>query len=56
MRRAVELTDVHNVAFVFQYGGFVVIDVQVIGRGEDRHDGWESVCFCLAIHTIPIGC
>lgn len=38
MRTTIELSNVHNVVLVLEDGGFVVVDVEVVGRGEDRHD------------------
>lgn len=53
MRRAIELPDVHDVALVFQDSGLVIIDIKVVGGGEDGHDGRKAGRFCLAVHAIP---
>ena len=54
MRTTIELSNVHNVVLVLEDGGFVVVDVEVVGRGEDRHNRWESCSLCLSVHTISI--
>lgn len=52
MRRAVELADIHYVALVFQNSSFVVVYVQVIGRGEDSHDRGETCRLRFAVHPV----
>lgn len=52
MWRTVELSDVHNVVLILQDCGFVVVDVEVVWRAEDRHDTWESSRSGLPIHAI----
>ena len=52
MRRAVELSDVHNIVLIFKDGRLVIIDIQVVRSGEDGHDTWESGGASLAIHSI----
>jgi hypothetical protein len=52
MRSRVKLPDVHDVALVFQDGGFVVIDVEVVRGGEDGHDRGKTCGLRLPIHTI----
>jgi hypothetical protein len=52
MRRAVKLSDIHDIALVFQDGSFIIVDIQVIGGGEDGHDGGEPCRLRLAIHSI----
>jgi hypothetical protein len=54
MRGAVELSDIHYVAFIFQNGGFIVIDVKVIGCRKDGHDRRKARCSRLSIHSIAI--
>ena len=52
MRGRVELPDVHDVALVFQDGGFVVIDIEVVRGREDGHDGGETGSLRLPIHAV----
>ncbi len=52
MRRAVELPDVHNIVFIFQYGRLVVINVEVVRRREDGHDTWEPSRPSLTVHPV----
>jgi hypothetical protein len=52
MGRTVELPDVHNVAFILQNSRFVIIHVEIIGSGENGHDGGKTGCLGLAIHAI----
>lgn len=52
MRGAVELPDIHDVAFVLEDGSFVVVDIKIVGGGEDGHNGWKPSCFRLSIHAI----
>lgn len=52
MRCAVELSDIHDVAFVFQHRCFVVIYIEVIWGREDGHHGWKSGRLGFAIHAV----
>jgi SepF-like predicted cell division protein (DUF552 family) len=52
VRRAVELADVHDVVLVLEHGGLVVVNVEVVGRREDRHDGGETGRLRLAVHAV----
>ena len=52
MRCAVELANVHHVVFVFQYGGFVVVDIEVIRGTEDGHDAGKAGSACFPIHSV----
>ena len=54
MGRAIELSDVHDVAFVLQNGCFIVIYVEIIRSGENGHNGWKTGGFGLAIHAISV--
>lgn len=38
MRAAVELTNVHDVVFVFEDSGLVVVHVEIVGSAKDGHD------------------
>ena len=51
MRRAVELSNVHDIVLVFQNGGLVVIDIQVVGSREDGDDRRE-VGFTALVHFV----
>ena len=53
MGRTIELADVHDVALIFEHSCFVIVDVEVVGSGEDGHNRWEACRFGLAIHAIP---
>lgn len=37
MRRAVELSDIHHIGFILQYRGLIVVNIKVVGCGEDSH-------------------
>lgn len=52
MRGAVELSDVHDIVFVLENGGLVVVDIEVVGCREDGHDTGESSCSGLSIHSV----
>lgn len=52
MRGTVELPDIHDVTFVLKDGSFVVVDIKIVGGGEDGHNGWKPSCFRLSIHAI----
>jgi len=54
MRCAVKLSDVHYIAFVFQHGCLIVVNVEVIRRREDRHDRREASGLSLAIHAVSV--
>lgn len=54
MRSTVELTNVHDVVFVFEYGRFVVVDVEIVGSGKDCHDGGETSCLGFAVHAVSV--
>lgn len=49
---AVKLPNIHNVTFIFQHRGLVVINVKVVRRRENSHNGGEARRFCLAIHAV----
>lgn len=53
MRRAVELSDIHNIVLVFQDSGLVVVDVEIVGRAEDGHDAWEACGAGFSVHAVP---
>lgn len=52
MGRAVELPDIHNVAFVLQNGRFIIVYVEIIGSGEYGHYRRKACCLRLSIHAI----
>lgn len=54
MRRAVELPDIHDVALILQYRSLIVVDVQIVRCGEDRHDRREPCCLRFPIHSIAM--
>jgi len=42
----------HDVGLVFENGSLVGVYVEVVGRGEDRHDRGESGRFSLSVHSV----
>ena len=52
MRCAVELSNVHDVALILEDSCLVVVHIEVVGCGEDGHDGGETCCLCFAVHTV----
>lgn len=53
MGSAVELSDIHDIVLVLQDGGFIVVDIEVIGGGKDCHNTWETCSSSFAVHSIP---
>ena len=49
----VELPDAEHVRLVLDHGRLVVVHVQVVWRGEERHDAREPRLAALAIHPVP---
>lgn len=52
MRRCIELSDVQDVALIFEYSSLVVIDIEIIGCGEKSHHRREPGRPCLSVHAI----
>jgi len=52
---AIKLSNVHHIAFVFEDGGLVVVNVEIIWCRENGHDGGESSRLGLSIHAISAG-
>lgn len=52
MRCRIELSDVENIALVFENGGFVIIDIEIVGGGKQGHDRRETGGASFAIHAI----
>lgn len=52
VRGGVELSDVHDVGLVLEDGGLVLVNVEVVGSREERHDGREASRLCLAVHAV----
>ena len=52
MRSAVELADVHDIVLILENGGFIVVDVEVVGSAEDSHNGGEASGTRLAVHSV----
>ena len=48
----VELPDVEEIALVLQDSGFVVVDIEIVGCGEEGHYGREASCPCLTVHAV----
>ena len=55
MRGAIELPDVHDVTLILQHRRLIVINVKVVRRGEDGHDGWETRRLRFPVHPVTIG-
>jgi len=53
MGSAIKLSDVHDITFILEDSGLVIVYVEVIWRGKDGHHGGETSCFRLAVHAIP---
>ena len=53
VRCTVELPDVHDIIFVLEDCSLVVIHVEIVWCGENRHDRREACCSCLLVHSIP---
>ena len=52
MRGTVKLTNVHDIVLIFQDCSLIVVDIEVVGRTEDRHDTRETSRSSLTIHSI----
>ena len=52
MRRAIELSNVHNIVLVLQDRSLVVVDVKVVGCAEDCHDARKASRPRLSVHAI----
>lgn len=52
VRGAVELSNVHDVVLILQHSGLIVVNIEVIGGGENRHDTGEASGPGLAIHSV----
>lgn len=51
MLRTVELSNVEG-AFVLNDSSLVVIDVEIVWRGEDSHEAWEVRLGRLTVHAV----
>ena len=51
----VELPDVEDIALVLQDSGLVVVDIEIVGCGEEGHYGREASCPCLTVHAVSVG-
>lgn len=54
MRSAIELSDIHDVVLILEYGSLVVVHVKVVGSAKDSHDGGEAGRLGFAIHSISV--
>lgn len=48
MRRAIELQDVQGAVVELENGSLVVVDITIVGSGENGDDEWKSrtgICF-----------
>ena len=43
----------YHIALIFENGGFVVVNVEIVGRRKDRHDRRKPGRLGLAIHPVP---
>lgn len=53
MGGTIKLSDIHDITFILEDGGLIVVDIKVIRCGKDGHHGRETSRFCLAVHAIP---
>ena len=53
MRRAVELSNVHNIVLILEYSRLVVVYIEVVGCAEDGHDTREACRPRLSVHPVP---
>jgi hypothetical protein len=49
----VKLANIHHVALICEKSSFVVVNVEMVWRREDRHDRRKTGCLGLAIHLVP---
>lgn len=52
MRRAIKLSYIHDIRLILQDSRFVLVHVEVVWGGEDRHDGGEAGGFRFAVHAV----
>ena len=52
MGRAVELSNVHDIIFVFQNSSLVVVQIEVIRCAENCHDARKPGSTSLSVHTV----
>jgi hypothetical protein len=52
VRCAIKLPDVQYVRFVLEDRRFVVVHIEVIWSGEERHDRWETGRASFPVHTV----
>jgi len=53
MGSTIKLSDVHDITFILEDSGLVIVYIEVIWRGKDGHHRRETGCFRLAVHAIP---
>ena len=42
----------HDVRFVFEHSGLIRVHIEIIGGGEDGHNGWKTGSLGLPVHAI----
>ena len=52
MRSAIELSNIHDIAFVFEHGCFVIVDIEIIRRRENSHNRREAGGLGFPVHPI----
>lgn len=52
MGGTIKLANIHHVAFVFENGSLVVVNVEVVWCRKDRHDRRETSRLGLTIHAV----
>ena len=50
----IELPDRDVLVHVLQHRSSIMVEVAVVGRGEDGDDGWELLCSCFSSHLVPL--
>ena len=49
---AIKLSDVHDIAFVLEDSGLVVVYIEIVRCRENRHDGGKPSRFGFPIHSV----
>jgi hypothetical protein len=52
VRCAVKLTNIHNIVFIFENGGLVIVHIEIVGSREYGHDGREAGSLAFSVHSV----